>query len=281
MNGPCRAAAEIVAPWPPARGVEVPAGCEVPKISPTRHTFYIDPANGVAGGDGSEANPWNSLSDIFAKGLISSKPKDPHSPANKTAKPRRIFPGDVILLKSGNYGNIKIQGYYGSGTTLVAFDNTDFITVEAAPGATPVLGNLFLVGGGKWVFRGLTIENVASNLDSRSYGSLVVFTGPHHDIIFDNNTVRSSSDISSWSQADWLAKAADGIFDYGGSYNGASCVTIINNNVINTGNGMRLSRSDKVLVKGNAINYFIHDGIDCASNNMTIQNNIETPHRCG
>jgi hypothetical protein len=277
-NGPSSAAAQIVAPWPPMRGVEVPAGCEAPKISSTRRKFYVDPVNGAASGDGSEAHPWNSLQDVLTKGFVSSKPNDPASPVSKTANPPRAFPGDAILLKSGDYGNIKIQGYYGSGTTLVAFDNTNFITIEAAPGATPVLKNLLMIGGGKWVFRGLTIENIASNLDSHDYGSLVVFNGPHHDIIFDGNTVRSSADTSEWSQADWLAKAADGIFDYGGSYNGASCVTIINNNVVNTGNAMRLQRSDKVLVKGNSINYFIHDGIDYASNNMVIQNNIETNH---
>jgi hypothetical protein len=278
INGPYPAAAEIVAPWPTAQGVEVPAGCEVPKISPTRHVFYVDPVNGAAAGDGSEANPWNSLSDIVARGLFSSKPRDVDSPANKAAKLAPIHPGDVILLKSGDYGKIKIQGYYGSGNTLVNFDNTDFITIEAAPGATPVLGNLLVTGGGKWVFRGLTVENIAPNLDNRSYGTLVAFTGPHHDIIFDNNIVRSSSDVSAWSQADWLAKTADGIMDYGGSYNGGSCVTITNNNVVNIGNGMKLMRSDKVLVGRNTINYFIHDGIDYGSNNMVIKYNVETNH---
>jgi Right handed beta helix region len=272
---PPLAAAEIAPPWPPARGVEVPAGCESPKTSPTRHIFYIDPVNGAASGDGSESRPWNSLSDIVKKGLVSSKPYDPNSPAVKAGKPAWVFPGDVIRLKSGDYGNIEIQGYYSA---LVAFDNTDFITIEAAPGATPMLGSLTVVGAGKWIFRGLTIENIAPNLARHAYGSLVAFSTPHHDIIFDGNTVRSSSDISAWSQADWLAKAADGIFDYGGAYNGASCVTITNNKLINVGNGMRLQRSDKVLVKGNTIDYFTHDGIDYGSNNMTIQNNIETNH---
>ena len=277
------ASAQIIVPWQSPTGLEVPAGCEIPKISATRRTFYVDPINGSASGDGSASHPWNSLKDMLANGLISDKPRDfvdQQAGASKTTRDAPIRPGDVILLENGNYGNIKIQGYYGTGkNALVAFDNSDFITLEAAPGATPVLGNLLVTGGAKWIFRGLTIENVSSKVDHTSpYGHLVAFLGPHHDIIFDHNTVLSSGDINAWSQADWLSNAADGIMDQGQGYNGASCVTITNNKIENIGNGIQSQRSDKVLIKGNTINNFIHDGMDYASNNMIIQNNLETNH---
>ena len=279
LNG---ASAQIVVPWQSPTGLEVPAGCESPKISATRRTFYVDPMNGSASGDGSEAHPWNSLKDLLANGLISDHPRDADLPGNAAKVPQGapIRPGDVILLENGNYGNIKIQGYYGSGKSeLIAYDNSDFITIEAAPGAHPVLGDLLVTGGAKWIFRGLRIENVVSKVDRTSpYGHLVALLGPHHDIIFDHNTVRSSAETSEWSQADWLANAADGVMDEGQGYNGASCITITNNTIENIGNGIQSQRSDKVLIKGNTINYFIHDGIDYASNNMTIQNNVETNH---
>jgi hypothetical protein len=277
--GPLPARAQFEPPWRPAKGVETPSGCEIPKLSATHRTFYIDPVNGSAGGDGSKSNPWNSLNDIVTKGYISNKQRGPDGASDNPAKGAAnspIHPGDVILLESGDYGNIKIQGYFGVGDKLSAFDNVDFITIEAAPDATPVLDGLLLLGGAKWVFRGLTIRNFRANLDGHSGGYLAAFQGPHHDIIFDGNTLLSTSDVSGWSQADWLGRASSGIFDYGGTYNGASCITITNNRLLNLSFGIFTQRSDKVLVKGNLINYFLHTAIMFGSNNNIIRNNVIT-----
>ena len=117
-HGLGHASAQIIVPWQSPTGLEVPAGCEIPKISATRRTFYVDPINGSASGDGSASHPWNSLKDMLANGLISDKPRDfvdQQAGASKTTRDAPIRPGDVILLENGNYGNIKIQGYYGTG----------------------------------------------------------------------------------------------------------------------------------------------------------------------
>src|SRR5271167_1981911 len=52
----------------PVRAAQVYSGCAVP--SPTfRNVWYIDPVKGktpAAGGNGSQASPWNSLSGVIA-----------------------------------------------------------------------------------------------------------------------------------------------------------------------------------------------------------------------
>jgi len=271
---------KIVVPWQKPAGLEVPASCALPDYTEPHNTFYIDPVHGSASGNGSAAHPWNSLNTITMQGYISTMPAywnaTTKSMVNVMAK-APIHPGDVILLESGNYGNVLIQGYYGaSNNALAGFDNSDFITIKAAPGATPVLGNLLLDGGGKWVFQGLTFENNAPNLHSRAYGFLVAFTGPHHDIIFDSNTLLSQANTSSWTQADWRANASSGIDDYGGSYDGATCVTMTNNMITNVSFGIETQRSENVLIKGNTIDYFLHTAIPYGSNHMVIENNLMT-----
>ena len=269
---------KIVVPWQKPAGLEVPASCAVPDYAELHNTFYIDPVHGSASGDGSAAHPWNSLNTVTTLGYISTMPGWWNSTTKRMVNvmPNApIHPGDVILLESGNYGNVLIQGFFGaSNHSLAGYDNSDFITIQAAPGATPVLGNLLLDGGGKWVFRGLTFENIAPNLNSRAYGSLAAFTGPHHDIIFDSNTLSSQADISGWTQADWRGNAASGIDDYGGIYNGATCVTMTNNAITNVSFGISTQRSDKVLIKGNTVNYFLHTAIPHGSNDLVIRNNL-------
>ena len=260
----------------PVPTTEIAAGCAVPVLAQTHHTFYVNP-NAAVMGDGSEAKPFNSLSALITEGYIATMPTYFNNTTKKLVKvmPNApIQPGDVVLLMSGNYGNILIEGDY-SGPTL-GFDNSDFITIEAAPGQTPVLGGLRFAGGGKWIFRDLTIQNISKNLDTRSYGFLAAFEGREHDIIFDHNTLTSATDTSAWSQADWIANASSGFFMYGAGYNGATCMTFTNNNLKNVSFGMGLTRGNNVLVKSNTINYFIHDGIDYGSNNLVVQNNVLT-----
>jgi hypothetical protein len=66
---------------------------------------------------------------------------------------RRSGPGDTIMLMSGNYGDIGL-GDYNLPTT-----NSDFITIEAAPGQTPVFNTLYVARTNKWVFNGIKVES--------------------------------------------------------------------------------------------------------------------------
>src|ERR1700689_4272388 len=52
----------------PLRSAQVYSGCAVPSPTP-RHVWYIDPVHGktpAAGGNGSQASPWNSLPGVIA-----------------------------------------------------------------------------------------------------------------------------------------------------------------------------------------------------------------------
>src|SRR6202453_5450241 len=52
----------------PVRAAQVYSSCSVPSAT-SRHVWYIDPVNGktpAAGGNGSQASPWNSLSGVIA-----------------------------------------------------------------------------------------------------------------------------------------------------------------------------------------------------------------------
>jgi hypothetical protein len=188
-------------------------------------------------------------------------------------------PGSEILLASGSYGALQLQGWFGDRTpwTLKAHNNAEFITVAAAPHATPVFSQIVLNGGAKWVFRGLTIESVnqtgkwlyggGPNTDYR----LVTIRGPHSDIIFDHNTLQSQSGPFA-TMTDWVQKRASGIFEYSDN-TAASCVAITNNTLRYVGNGVQVQASSKILIAGNTIDYFADDGIDYGSSDLLITGN--------
>src|ERR1700723_550833 len=52
----------------PVRAAQVYSGCAVPSATP-RHVWYIDPVHGktpAAGGNGSQASPWNSIQGVLS-----------------------------------------------------------------------------------------------------------------------------------------------------------------------------------------------------------------------
>ena len=132
----------------PLRAHQVYSGCAVPSATP-RHVWYVDPVHGktpAAGGSGSQASPWNSLSGIisgnwaangfsipgYTRPLLSSVPyyhitsAGRIDVADKLGNPP-VQPGDTIYLMSGNYGDI------GLGSFDLPTTNSDFVTVQAAP----------------------------------------------------------------------------------------------------------------------------------------------------
>ena len=55
----------------PLRAAQVYSGCAVPSAT-SRHVWYVDPVHGktpAAGGNGSQASPWNSLSGVLQRGV--------------------------------------------------------------------------------------------------------------------------------------------------------------------------------------------------------------------
>jgi hypothetical protein len=121
----------------PAHGAQVIGGCVAPP-STFRNVWYIDPVNGktpAAGGNGSQAHPWNSLAAMVAATpgytyplLTTAAYRHPNA-ANTanvfTAGPNAgpIKPGDEVLLMSGNYGSVNICQYQAE------ISNSSFVTV--------------------------------------------------------------------------------------------------------------------------------------------------------
>src|ERR1700693_6125171 len=159
----------------PVRAAQVYSGCAVPSAT-SRHVWYVDPVHGktpAAGGNGSQASPWNSLSGVIAGGwgasgfsvpgytrpLLSSVPYvhvangQLVAVADQLGNPP-VQPGDAIMLMSGNYGDIGI-GDFNLPTT-----NSDFVTVEAAPGQTPVFSTLLFDRTNKWVFNAIKVQSL-------------------------------------------------------------------------------------------------------------------------
>ena len=135
----------------------VPNGCATPTTHPQHHVFYVDPLNGSMSNDGSAAHPWKTLAEVLDgnQKLIASQTYsgnytkgDINLYATNVLGP--IKPGDVIYLKSGDHGDVLVSHAV----------NDEFITVQAAPGHTPILHSLVVSGAAKWMFAGLKVLGI-------------------------------------------------------------------------------------------------------------------------
>jgi hypothetical protein len=255
-------------PTPPVTTtpLTVAAGCTAPAAP--AHSFYIDPINGSdTAGDGSQTKPWKTVTTVLTTKLATKRYASPYtgnaSPVNQGGP---IHPGDSIYLMSGNYGAVSIT----------QIDNADFVTIAAAPSATPVLTSLKVQGASKFVFKGLTIS--ANGTGAKSYVKLADissgFSGPVNDIIFTGNTLYSQADVSSWSPSDWLSKAAWHAIDIDdGGTSGSGCITITNNRISNILVGVALG-IPHTLYSGNTITNFGDDALDYAASDLVISHNI-------
>jgi hypothetical protein len=267
----------------PAYAQQVYHDCSAPP-STFRNVWYIDPVNGktpAAGGNGSQAHPWNSLQALFstetgyAYPLLTSTPYRqvpvPGQPAIVATGPKTgpIKPGDEVLLMSGNYGNVSVM----AGAELT---NDDFVTVAAAPGQTPVLTALAVWGTNMWVFSGLKVQSLEAAAVSGAYLVQVKDGGadyPTSNIVFENMTISSQDDVSGWTQAQWVANARNGFFaasTAGGS--NTKCISMTGSHITNVRDGAVLV-ADLFVFSGNEIDHFGDDGIDYAASNLTITKN--------
>ncbi len=233
-------------------------------FSVAANTFYVDPVNGSTVGDGSAGNPWSTLEWVFANNKIEAYgnvlPYDPVNPQFFLKNPGApVKAGDTLLLLDGLHGDIFEANY----------NNTDYITVMAAPGATPILKRLRLQGFSKWRFVGLDIS-------SEPYGSYIndklVFLeshgwqGPTKHIIVDNCHIYSAA--SPWTTAsDWVSKVSTGIDAKGDSINVQNCL------LENVDFGITMG-GDRIRVIGNSIVNFSADGIRLVGSYSLVEGNI-------
>ncbi|MYX56171.1 hypothetical protein GTZ89_10750 [Streptomyces sp. SID8382] len=105
-------------------------GAGTPPGAAAAASYYVDPVNGSSANPGTSAQPWKSFQDIFAQG-------------------RTYGSGDVVYLRSGNYGAAVVNGGVSSGNR----------TIKAAPGAVPRMKTLrFAAGATHWTVDGVLVS---------------------------------------------------------------------------------------------------------------------------
>jgi hypothetical protein len=223
----------------------VAPSCDVPSSTATHNTFYVDPVHGNINNNGSAAQPWDTLTNVFAK------------------KATLLHGGDVVFLMSGDHGSPVINQF-----------NSSFVSVLAAPGQTPTLKQI-TIKGSHWIFAGLKIEATLGDLRGGSHVTIsAASTGATNNIIFTGNTVSSTDDSSSWAKTDWLSKAGSGIAVDGRG--GTNCITVSNNYIYNTHFSALSMFADNSLATGNTIDTFTTDAIDWGGNNLILSHNYIT-----
>ena len=226
-----------------------------PLPGPIQNVFYVDPVNGSKTGDGSAANPWRTLQEVWTSKLINGVDR----------KTGVVHAGDVIYLLSGNHGSLEISPYKGSLKAV----NTDYITFEAAPGHTPVINSLRFIKCAKWIVRGITFENPPVMTVKPS----LVFAENSTDMIIDSNNIRSAADVADWTPEDWPTLCAE----FGINFNIVRRATVSNNVIRGVHNGITL-RGSSILLTGNTVDYFANDGIQFSASHTIISHNIVSNH---
>ena len=275
----------------PVRAAMVYSGCATPP-STFRLVWYVEPVNGktpAAGGMGSLAAPWNSLNGVlsgywatagwtfpgYARPLLSTVPYL-HivngvrvDVADSIGNPP-VQPGDMIMLMSGNYGDIVIGAY------MQEVANPSFVTVQAAPGQTPVLSTLLILSTTNWVFNGLKVQSLwtSANPQALIYIHDQGASLPTSNIVLENMMLSSQDDAEAWSQAQWMANARSGFFAWGDGGGGAntSCISFTGSHISNVRTGASIL-ANQLIFSNNQIDHFGDDGIDFAASNIAITHN--------
>jgi hypothetical protein len=234
----------------------IAVGCASPTPLSSRRTFYVDPSKGSMSNDGSATRPWSTLAEVFDKKLVA-------------APSAAVKPGDTLFLNTGDHGNVQVAGV-----------NSDFITIQAAPGQYPTLRSLRVNGASKWIIARLKIQGAGDgSSNSRPGPALIEFgrNGAASNIIFSGNSISTADNTSAWTDEDWIKKP----FSFGLLSSG-TCVSVTGNHFFNLRNSVQFD-GDRHLVAENKIENFSADGIDVIASNATIRNNRITDgqHRKG
>lgn len=200
-------------------------------------SYYSDPSAGTAG-DGSANAPWPRLAELAKDGRLP-----------------RLQGGDTLLLRSGNHGEVRLSG-----------ENSETITIAAAPGQNPQLGRLEVTGS-KWTIKGLTIS--PSFAEAPYKGSIVTLAerGLGSEIVIEDCFIYTVLDSSKWTVADWM-NANSGLL---AGRHGAN-LTQRNNYILNTRIAANLCSPDSMF-EGNIITNFSGDGIRITRDGITVQYN--------
>ncbi len=226
--------------------------------------FHVDPQHGSAEGDGSAARPWKNLQAVLDAGRVESRkwaslPYRPDAKLLARNAGAPIKPGDTILLHTGEYGELVIDGYY----------NARPITIAAAEGQTPRFHRVVVRSSSNWILRGLLVSpQFAPGEKPRSLVALAShgWRGPIHDVTVAHCTIRSAENTAGWSKKDWNTRACNGM-----SVSGTR-MTLRNNHVKNVNFGISVGATHS-LIEGNIVENFAGDGLRGLGDHTTFQSN--------
>lgn len=246
-------------------GTSYPAQIDRTEVTATGTVFYIDPAAGTIGNDGSATAPWNTLQAVIEGNKIESREPTtyPHvagAPLKVKNVGAPVKPGDTLVLKAGHHGNVKI---------LKCF-NPQYINVIAEPGAT--VAELHLQAGSNWRFKGLTVRPNPGNTIKYNLVHLEShnWSGPVTNITVDDFTIQSVADAATaWSTndpADWNNLSCHGIMASGDN------ITLRRNSLKNIDFGITVS-GNYAMVYGNTIENFAGDGLRGLGNDLFFEYN--------
>lgn len=228
-------------------------------------TFYVDPVNGSMAGDGSVGNPWSTLAEVISGGKIESmKPVTyPYlygAPLVAFNVGAPVQPGDTLELLSGDHGDVYALGYFHS----------DWVTIKAADGHTPVVRRFQFRGGRKWRIDGVTVSQepygtpgtiTAVNFENHGWH------GPCYDCIIENSHIYGVDDTSAFAAADWLSQTPGGGVSSGGPRN------IIRNNTIRNVQLAVSVNGDDSVIEYNTLTGIAHDGFRSGGDRIIWQYN--------
>ncbi|MFO7904571.1 MAG: right-handed parallel beta-helix repeat-containing protein [Pirellulaceae bacterium] len=227
--------------------------------------YYVDPKRGDPDNDGSADKPWRSLQEVFDQGLVESRDwssfpyeNDSELAAKNPGAP--VKAGDTIWLRGGDYGDVRILGYY----------NSDFITLAACEGHTPRFHSVRLRSGSRWILKGLHVspefgdgKRPRTMIDLESHG----WRGPVRDVVVEDCVVRSAEDTSKWSVQQWNARSCSGIEADG------TRITVRRNRLKNVDFGITVGASHS-LVEQNLVENFAGDGLRGLGNHIVFEDNV-------
>ena len=223
-------------------------------------TFYCDPTQGTAQGDGSDRRPWRTVEEVLSARLIQlcdqdGKPVNPDAP---------VKPGDTVLLRSGWHGVIRIARGY----------NQRPITIAADKGHAPQVGWIEIGEGSRWLLKGLTVSPSLAPTPLQGPPDHLVMLGERGgeesaELVVEDCFIYSVLDTAAWTGKDWVEKPASGIWL---GRHGRRHVAR-NNYVLNTRFGINLCASE-CLCEGNVVDSFSADGIRATRDGQIVQYNV-------
>jgi MYXO-CTERM domain-containing protein len=227
--------------------------------------FYVDPKSGSMSNDGSSAKPWKTLEEVVAANLIQTQNWEslPYAEGKQLVAKNATAPvkaGDTIWLRSGYHGRVEITGFY----------NQSPITIAAQAGHTPELASLLIRASKNWKVSGLRLSpTFAPSFEKRTMIDLDShgWSGPVSEIVVENCELFSATDVSAWTDADWNARAVNGI-----QADGAE-ITIRNNQLKNVNFGISVGAKSS-LVEHNIVDSFAGDGLRGLGDHTTFQYNV-------